>query len=101
MVARKWTKRAAVGRLGKNELAQEAMRLEPKVREAIEKAKAQKNEEGYDRLWTYLDLKKIVVQYVGWLAQKPELKTSEHYAAVIEAINDLLPPDDDDLVIWD
>ena len=97
-MARKWTKRAALRRLKEDELVQEAMQVEPKIREVIEMAKAQKDdEEGYDRILTYARLKNQVFPFVGWYCEKPQIKTSEHYAAVLAAILDLLPLDEIDL----
>lgn len=100
-----WTKFAALARLNANTLAQEAMKIEPRLQAIIEEAIQQENTVGYENISRYYTLKQQVSRYVGRYATyasqestgNKEWGTSTYYDAIMDAIIDLLPPDDMEL----
>src|SRR4051794_24257744 len=71
-------------------LVKESITLEPMVLHWLQIA-ARQDERG-DRWQSYSSLKKKCASLVGWYASHPDLMDSRHYDAVIEAIDELLPP---------
>ena len=63
----------------------------------LEEARKQKNVPGYHRIRTYYRLKGCIEPLVGWQAKDGRIRTMEHYAAVVDMMSDLLPPDDVDI----
>ena len=78
-------------------LVQEALRIEPRLLAALDRARLQTNEPGYHRIRTYYDLKRMFSGLVGWNAPQPQIRTQHHYRAIVGAVADLLPPDNVDL----
>jgi hypothetical protein len=93
----KWTKKMAIERAEKNILLQEILKSEPDLISIIDEAKKQKKAKGYNRIKKYIELRNKAIPLVGWKASNEQIRTSEHYDAVIRTIDDLLPPDDVDL----
>ena len=84
--------------LENNTLLQEAMELEPQIRQMVEEAQQERCVPGYsanDRFYDYY--KPQIVRLVGSEARHRTLRTSEYYDAVYEAIYELLPGDEFDL----
>lgn len=89
----RWSKAWAIGRIQKDAVLAEAVRLEPRLRPIIAEARAVKEYPGYNRVDTYVDLKMRAYSLVGLEAENRQLRTVRHYDAVMGAIDDLLPPD--------
>ena len=76
--------------LENNTLLQEAMELEPQIRQMVEEAQQERCVPGYsanDRFYDYY--KPQIVRLVGSEARHRTLRTSEYYDAVYEAIYEL------------
>lgn len=92
------SKKELLAQINSHPLIQEAIRLEPSVGKLIQEAASQRCVYGYDLIHVFYErYKPALSRYVGWDASKKELRTSEHYDAVYEAIYDLLPDDEDGL----
>jgi len=76
---------------------QEALQGEPRLVDVVSAARRQRNLPGYSRLRAYPALKRGLYPLVGMAAQVRELRTSNHYDAVLVAINEWLPNDVQDL----
>ena len=88
-----WTKEEAIARMEADPLVAESVRIEPRLVPIINEARAQLAYEGYSRVRTYNALKARAYGLVGYEAERPELRTTQHYDAVLGAIEWLLPPD--------
>ncbi len=95
---RKWTKKNAVERMKGNALLQQAMQIEPRLSPILDEAELQTYDREYNRLHRYFGLRNRAYKLVGWSADNPSLRTQEFYSAVINTIDDLLPPDSVDLI---
>jgi hypothetical protein len=92
------SKKKLLEQIQANQLVQEAIRVEPRIGSLIEQARRQWCVQGYNRLELFYDrFKPRIVTLVGWSASQKALRTTQHYDAVYEAIEDLLPADDVDL----
>ncbi len=94
---KQWTKSAALARVSSNERLKALVSREPRLKPIIDSAAAQQNTPGYHRINTYYALKKRASALVGWESPNPALNQTEHFDPVMDAIIDLLPPDDSDL----
>ena len=83
----------------RRQLLEAALMYEPHLEELLNLARNQQTSEDYNRLRTFIDLKKKVSLYVGWAAKKPELRSEDYLKVVVDAISELLPPDKIDLMI--
>jgi hypothetical protein len=92
-----WSKKAAIERMNSNQELQNIMQLEPGLKSVIEEAQAQRNVKGYNRIRQYTELKGKIAFFVGNLATKENLRSTEVYEVVRNTIDDLLPPDSADL----
>ncbi|SRR6266702_205529 len=89
-----WTKEGSLVRMHMNAYLQQAIYYEPKLQPFLDEAMSQENIVGYDRVKTYYALKNKCWHLVGHKAANPALRTKEHFDAVIQTIDDLLPADD-------
>ncbi len=81
-----------------NERLQEAMDMEPKVRDLIEEATRERCVPGYTvqgRFFSYY--KPLISNLVGWYARKKAVQEPYYYDAVYDAIYRLLPCDEYDI----
>jgi hypothetical protein len=69
------------------------IRMEPRLLPIINEERAQQAYEGYSRVRTYYALKARASGPVAYEAERPELRTPQHYDAVLGATRWLLPPD--------
>ncbi len=68
---------------------QQMIEIEPVVAHILAIAA---NPEPRENRWiAYEALKRMSSGYVGWDARQPQLRTTRHYAALLEAIDTLLP----------
>lgn len=88
-----WTKEAAVAKMQANTVLAEVIRIEPRIQAVINQALSVTPYRGYSRVKTYYRLKRQAYYLVGFEAEKPELRTSTYFDAVVGTIDDLLPPD--------
>lgn len=92
------SKKKLLEQIANNVLVQEAIKVDGYIKRLIERAKEQRCEYGYSRIETFYDYyKPKIVNLVGWSSIHKALRTREHYDAVYEAIEDLLPADEVDL----
>ena len=71
----------------------EALAIEPELGRILDEATFQEVSEDYDHAQCYDKLKYKASRYVGDSADDSRIRTKEHYEAIIQAI-DLLLPDD-------
>ncbi len=79
-------------------LIKEAINIEPRIKELIEEAKKQRCVISYNLTTIFYSYYKPHIQnLVGWESIHKRLRTQDHYDAIYQAINDLLPADEIDL----
>jgi len=82
----------------RNQLLQEAMRIEPRIRQLFERVKKERCLMGYNANDTFYEVyKPQIVRLVGFDSPHKALRTMKHYDAVYDTIYDLLPADEVDL----
>jgi len=92
-----WTKRAAIERMDRNLVLQQALRLEPRLEAIIAAATSQRRAKGYHRVRRYVELRNQAIPLVGAMAENPALNKAEYFEAVVHTLDDLLPPDGTDI----
>ncbi|MFN5856111.1 MAG: hypothetical protein ACK456_09485 [Pseudanabaenaceae cyanobacterium] len=92
-----WTKQEALKRLNYNKKLQNIIKVEPRVSEIISDLLKIKNCQGYNRYKEYSRFKSKIKNLVGDNAEKDDVRNSESYEEVIQALISLLPPDSTDL----
>lgn len=91
-----WTKEAAIQRADSNPLLQEMMKKQPAIRAIVDEAKAQQVGKGYIALDVFGRLKKRAERLVGHWAESNEFGDSVHYDTLLQAVEDLLPLEDEE-----
>jgi hypothetical protein len=85
-------------KINNNALLQEAMQIDPRIKNLVEEAKKERCVPGYNangRFYTYY--KPQIVSLVGWECSRKELRSQKYYDAVYEAVYELLPGDEWDI----
>lgn len=80
-------------RNAQNKFLREAVVLEPDLLKVFKLARRSKRVRGYDRIRRYYDLKDLIALLVGYEGQRIELRTTQHFDAVMVAMESLLPED--------
>lgn len=83
------TKQQALARVQADDVMQEIIASEPAVLLLLQVAAL--IEDNCDRWYNYEALKQLARNFVGHYATRPAIAGSQHYDAVIDAINTLLP----------
>jgi hypothetical protein len=91
-------RQAAIKALAHDRYLQEALQIEPALQRVLKTAIAPRNERGYNWESKYYQLRDWAIPLVGHHARNAQLRTTQHYEAMIKAIDNLLPADD--VTIW-
>lgn len=86
---REWRKKEALEAIYQRREIQDIIEVEPSVVNIL--ALAADPEPRENRWIAYEALKRMSSDFVGWDARSDALRTTEHYAALMESIDSLLP----------
>lgn len=91
-------KKEAIEHMKNNQVVQEALALDPRLQDVIDRAIAQTaKQKDYNRVQARVPLRNDVVEIFN---TNDNLKMNHHYAHVMHAIDDILPSDKVDKADW-
>jgi hypothetical protein len=93
LVAEEQERMACWQRDSASKYLREAVAREPDLLKVLELARRSQRVQGYNRVRRYYDFKELIESLVGWECRLDELKTTEHFDAVMRAMSQMLPGD--------